>query len=148
MLKTAVSVLIVCAGLLVGAMFAYHPAAAQEREHRGPVIVSPTDGATLPGPVTVVFGFGGREGAQGPGEHQEGEHRRHGGHAYHVIEAPAPAPGSAVQADASHQLFPEGQRQITVTLAPGKHSLQLVLVNREGEVGRFPGAAPITVVVK
>jgi hypothetical protein len=113
---------------------------AQEREHPGLTITMPADGATVAGPVTVAFSVEGG-----------GGHRGHGGgrQVYLLIDQPAPQPGATIQADQSHIAFAEGGSQTTVTLAPGKHILQLVAVDHDGQVGRrFHAVAPVSVTVQ
>jgi len=62
-------------------------------------IVSPADGDTVSNPVTVVFGLSGMGVAQ-----------------------PIPA-------DDNYKHFGKGQTETTIELAPGKHTLQLLLGN-------------------
>ena len=130
-------------------------AAEQEREHHGPAIVSPADGAVVTNPVTVAGGFNRAEAGGGGGERMAGpepqgqEHPGHGGHLVLFIDAPPLEPGVAVPADAAHVAFPDGQRQVTVTLTPGTHHFRLVGVDRDGLVGRHRHASEeITVEVR
>ena len=119
---------------------------AQAQEHQGLTITTPADGATVAAPVTVAFSAG-----EGGGQH--GEHHGHGGgggrQVFLIIDQPAPEPGSTIEADQNHIAFPEDERQTTVTLAPGKHTLILAALDREGHVGRrFHAAEPVTVTVQ
>ncbi|MGB8842165.1 MAG: DUF4399 domain-containing protein [Aliidongia sp.] len=116
--------------------------AAQEPEHQGLTITTPADGAVVMGPVTVAVSAGG-------GDH--GGHHGHGGgrQIFLLIDQPAPEPGATIQADPSHIAFPEDAKETTLTLAPGKHTLQLAVLDREGHVGRrFHPVAPISVTVQ
>jgi hypothetical protein len=143
--------LLVAFGILLGTAAL---AQAQEQGHRGPQIVSPANGATVSGPVTVAFGFGERpDGQAGPGPGPGGgdghEHHGHGPHLVLFVDAPPPQPGTAIPADAAHVAFPEGEKQVTVTLAPGKHTLQLVMQDREGNVSeRGHPSDPTQILVK
>lgn len=125
--------------LLVGA----DPAQAQEHEHEhaGLTITAPADGATVTGPVTIAFAAG-----------EGGGHHGHGGggrQVFVLIDQSEPEPGAAIQADPNHIAVPEGANQMTVTLAPGKHSLQLAVLDREGRIGRhFHPAQPVSVTVQ
>lgn len=134
----------------LGALFAlllFGQHYAQAQEHHGLSIASPPDGATVTGPLTVALASAEQQG-------QEGEHHHHGNgggsrQVFLLIDQPAPAPGATIQADQTHIPFPEGQRQVTVTLPPGRHTLQLAVLDREGEIGRrFRAADPVTVTVQ
>jgi len=136
-----------CLAMMLG--FLAPHAMAQQHFGRPPVILSPADGATVSGPVSVSFGFAAPAAAQGDAAAPP----PNGGtgrtpHAFLVIDAALPDPGTEVQADAQHIQFPGGQTKMTVTLAPGRHQLQVVLVNHEGLVSRHfhPGGA-VTVLV-
>jgi hypothetical protein len=136
-----------CLAMLLGFLPAH--ALAQQHFGRPPVILSPSDGATVSSPLSVSFGFAAPAATQGDAAAPP----PNGGtgwtpHAFLVIDSPLPDPGTAVQADAQHIPFPDGQTQITVTLAPGQHQLQIVLVNREGLVSRhFRAGGVVTVLV-
>ena len=143
MSKKAMSKLVILGAVLIAPSFAPSPAPAQEREHHGLTIVAPANGATVSGPLTVAFGFG------GGGANRE--HQGHGGgpHVFLLVDQPAPEPGATIQTDPTHIAFPEGQTQIIVTLPPGKHTLQLAVIDREGKVARrFHGAEAVTVIVQ
>ena len=97
-------------------------------------ISSPTDGATVSGPVTVTHTSSNP--ARGPRQ------------VFLLIDQPAPQPGESITADQDHVAFPDGQTQLSVTLAPGLHTLQLATINREGKIGRrFVAEAPVSVIV-
>jgi hypothetical protein len=101
-------------------------AAAQERT-RSPAgaevyIISPKDGATVSNPFVVQFGL------KGMGVAPVGVKFENSGHHHLLIDADAPA-DLDVPLTANDQLihFGKGQTQATVTLPPGKHTLQLLL---------------------
>jgi len=126
------------------AIFLYGTAVAQAPEHQGLTITSPADGAIVKGPVTVAIFAG-----EGGGGH--GGHHGHGGgrQIFLLIDQPVPEPGATLQADQSHIAFPEDARETTLTLAPGKHTLQLAVLDHEGHVGRrFHPSGPISVTVQ
>lgn len=85
-------------------------------------IVSPKDGATLKGPVTVVFGL------KGMGVAPAGIKFDNAGHHHLLIDSDPPADLSQpLAANEKSVHFGKGQTETTVTLPPGKHTLQLVL---------------------
>jgi len=85
-------------------------------------IVSPKDGAKIKGPVTVVFGL------KGMGIAPAGIKFDNTGHHHLLVDADLPADLSQPLAANEHSVhFGKGQTETTLTLAPGKHTLQLVL---------------------
>jgi len=85
-------------------------------------IVSPKDGATIKGPVTVVFGLAGM------GVAPAGVKMENTGHHHLLIDASLPANlGLPLPATDNIKHFGKGQTETTLTLPPGKHTLQLVL---------------------
>ncbi len=149
-MSKCLSVVAVSGALLGGVILGSVPTAAQEREHHTPAIVTPANDTVVSNPVTVAFGFGpaGGDRMAQPGP-ENGEHRGHGGHFILFIDAPPPESGMPVPADATHVAFPDGQRQVTLTLAPGSHRLRLVGIGREGTVGRHLHVSEeVTVVVR
>ena len=85
-------------------------------------IISPADGETVSGPVTVKFGL------SGMGVAPAGVERANTGH-HHLLIDVATMPSSATPLPASDQVvhFGGGQTETTLDLAPGTHTLQLVL---------------------
>jgi len=87
-------------------------------------IVSPKDGAKVKGPVTVVFGL------KGMGIAPAGIKFDNTGHHHLLIDADALADLSqALLANEHNVHFGKGQTETTVTLPPGKHTLQLVFAD-------------------
>ena len=85
-------------------------------------IVSPKDGATVKGPVTVVFGL------KGMGIAPAGIKFDNTGHHHLLVDSDAPADLSQpLPATEKSIHFGKGQTETTVTLPPGKHTLLLVL---------------------
>jgi hypothetical protein len=88
-------------------------------------IVSPKDGAKVTSPVTVVFGL------KGMGIAPAGIKMDNTGHHHLLVDAEVPADLSLPLAANEHSLhFGKGQTETSLTLAPGKHTLQLVLATR------------------
>lgn len=87
-------------------------------------IISPKDGAKIKGPVTVVFGL------KGMGIAPAGIKFDNTGHHHLIVDADAPADLSKpLPADEHNLHFGKGQTETTLTLTPGKHTLQLLLAD-------------------
>jgi hypothetical protein len=87
-------------------------------------IISPQDGATVTGPVTVLFGLKGMGVAPaGPA----GTFKANTGHFHLLVDAELPPADKPFPSDAQHIHFGGGQIQTTLTLSPGRHTLQLLL---------------------
>ena len=86
-------------------------------------IISPADGETVTSPVTVRFGL------RGMGVAPAGVAMENTGHHHLLIDAAPPAFNMPVPADAKHVHFGKGQTETQVTLAPGRHTLQLLLAD-------------------
>jgi hypothetical protein len=85
-------------------------------------IVSPKDGAKVKSPVTVVFGL------KGMGVAPAGIKFDNTGHHHLLVDTDAPADLSQpLPATEKIIHFGKGQTETTLTLPPGKHTLQLVL---------------------
>ena len=85
-------------------------------------IVSPADGATVKGPVTVVFGLAGM------GIPPAGVPFENAGHHHLLIDTDLPKDlGMPLPATANVVHFGKGQTEASVALTPGKHTLQLLL---------------------
>ena len=85
-------------------------------------IISPADGATVSNPVTVRFGL------RGMGVAPAGVERPDTGHHHLLIDLDAlPPAGVPMPMDDQHRHFGGGQTEVTLELAPGKHTLQLLL---------------------
>jgi hypothetical protein len=87
-------------------------------------IVSPKDGAKVKGPVTVVFGL------KGMGIAPAGIKFDNTGHHHLLVDADVPTDLSLPLPANEHNVhFGKGQTETTLTLAPGKHTLQLLFAN-------------------
>lgn len=87
-------------------------------------IVSPQDGAKVKGPVTIVFGL------KGMGIAPAGIKFDNTGHHHLIVDAEPPADLSKpLPADGHNLHFGKGQTETTLTLPPGKHTLQLLLAD-------------------
>jgi hypothetical protein len=87
-------------------------------------IVSPVDGAQVSGPVTVVFGL------KAMGVAPAGVERAGTGHHHLLVDVNGlPDLGQPIPADDHHRHFGAGQTEVTLELAPGTHTLQLLLAD-------------------
>lgn len=97
-------------------------------------IQTPADGATVKGPVTVRFGL------KGMGVAPAGIKFENTGHHHLLIDTDLPANlGQPLPATEHIVHFGKGQTETTITLPPGKHTLQLVL----GDVLHIPHDPPV-----
>jgi hypothetical protein len=123
-------------------------ALAQERTPSAPgaeaYIVSPKDGAVVHNPVLVQFGL------KGMGIAPAGIKYDNSGHHHLLIDTDPPADQSApLPATEKIVHFGKGQTETTLTLSPGKHTLQLLLA----DLNHIPHSPPllskkITITVK
>ena len=85
-------------------------------------IVSPADGATVKSPFTIVFGL------SGMGIAPAGVQFENAGHHHLLIDTDLPANmGMPLPTTDNIRHFGKGQTEASITLAPGRHTLQLVL---------------------
>lgn len=120
-MKTKLLVPLVC-----GAVFALAASLSLAREPSPAgaevYIVSPKDGAKVQSPVTVVFGL------KGMGIAPAGIKFDNTGHHHLIIDGDAPADlALPIPANEKSLHFGKGQTETSLTLAPGKHTLLLVL---------------------
>jgi hypothetical protein len=85
--------------------------------------ISPKNGETVSGPVTIVFGL------KGMGVAPAGVEKEHTGHHHLLINTGLPALDLPVPSDDQHKHFGAGQTETTIELPPGTHTLQLLLGN-------------------
>ncbi len=107
-------------------------------------IISPTDGMVVKSSVTVKFGL------KGMGVAPAGIEKPNTGHHHLLIDvSDRPAGDKPLPADANHKHFGGGQTEATIELSPGKHTLQLIM----GDKNHIPHDPPvmsekITIIVK
>ncbi|MGR8946542.1 MAG: DUF4399 domain-containing protein [Gammaproteobacteria bacterium] len=85
-------------------------------------IVSPEDGASVTSPVKVIFGLKAPYGVAPAGVALDNT-----GHHHLIIDADLPDLSKPIPKDAQHRHFGGGQTEATIELAPGEHTLQLIL---------------------
>jgi len=84
-------------------------------------IISPSNGATVTSPFVVQFGL------RGMGVAPAGIDVTNTGHHHLFIDVDQfPDPNAPMPKDAQHKHFGGGQTETTLSLPPGKHTLQLV----------------------
>lgn len=120
------------------------PAVAQETaspEGARVYFVNLEDGATVTSPVQVVFGL------SGMGVAPAGSEKENTGHHHLFVNRPPLGQGEdgaeeldyGLPADDNHLHFGGGQTETVLELAPGTHTLQLVL----GDAGHVPHVPPV-----
>lgn len=85
--------------------------------------IAPKAGAVVTGEVTVRFGL------KGMGVAPAGTAAENTGHHHLIIDSPLPPLDRPVPMDDKHVHFGKGQTETTIKLAPGKHTLQLLLAD-------------------
>ncbi len=105
------------------------PAVTLERTPSPPgaeaYIISPKDGARVKSPVLVQFGL------KGMGIAPAGVKSENTGHHHLLIDTDAPANMAApLPATDNIRHFGKGQTETSLTLPPGKHTLQLLLADQ------------------
>jgi len=109
-------------------IFAVTIAGAQERSAPASgaevYIISPKDGAKVKGPVVVLFGL------KGMGIAPAGVKFDNTGHHHLLVDMDVPSDLSVPMPATDTLLhFGKGQTQTSLTLSPGKHTLQLVFAD-------------------
>lgn len=106
-------------------------------------ILGPGDGAIVTSPVKVIFGLEGMTVAPA------GDPAPNSGHHHLLVDVAAPDLALPIPTDAQHLHFGKAQTEAEITLAPGQHTLQLLL----GDANHVPHnppviSAPITITVQ
>lgn len=117
------------------------PAPAPARPARRPspagaaaYLIEPANGATVGNPVRIVFGL------RGAGIAPAGVEREGAGHHHLLVDAELPADLSLpLPNNENYRHFGGGQTEVSLELAPGQHTLQLVL----GDELHIPHDPPI-----
>jgi hypothetical protein len=83
------------------------------------------EGATLPPKPTIHFGL------RNMGVAPAGLARENAGHHHLIIDVPTPPLDKPIPNDFNHLHFGSGQTEAEVSLTPGKHTLQLILADKD-----------------
>jgi hypothetical protein len=125
------------AATLFAALSAGGPASAQTPSPAGATvyIINLKDGDSVTSPVKIQFGL------TGMGVAPAGVEKPNTGHHHLIIDTTLSADEmkAPIPSDAKHVHFGAGQTEAMVTLAPGKHTLQLVL----GDWSHVPHVPPV-----
>jgi len=96
-------------------------------------IISPEDGATVSSPVTVRFGL------KGMGVAPAGVDKKNTGHHHLIVDAAEPDMSKPIPKNDHYRHFGGGQTEANIDLTPGKHTLQLLL----GDKNHMPFDPPV-----
>jgi len=127
--KMLVSVFLCVSSLISVGAFAATPSAKGAEVN----IISPADGDTVSSPVTVKFGIKGMEVAPA------GTDKENTGHHHLIIDADAPDMTKPIPKNDHYRHFGGGQTEASLDLKPGKHTLQLLL----GDKDHMPHNPPV-----
>lgn len=121
-------------GILIAAALLVSTANAQMPRQEAPdnaqlYFVSPAHGEIVTSPVRVKFGLQNMGVAPATAFQDAATLKQfpNTGHHHIIIDAPLPALDMPIPADANHVHFGTGATETTLTLAPGEHTLQLIL---------------------
>lgn len=126
--RTIASLSLLCV-LFAGPLAAETPAPEGAKVY----FITPKDGEEIAGPVTVKFGLAGM------GVAPAGVDKPKTGHHHLLIDIDKVDTSAPLPADDNHKHFGGGQTEATVTLKPGKHTLQLLL----GDHNHIPHMPPV-----
>ena len=127
---------IAAAALVFVALVAPAPAWAQRTkapEGAQVYFITPTDGAAITSPVTVSFGL------KNLGVAPAGTEKAATGHHHLLIDQKLEAHDAPIPSDEKHKHFGGGQTETIIELAPGQHTLQLVV----GDLNHIPHDPPV-----
>lgn len=96
-------------------------------------LIAPADGAVVDGPVTVRFGL------RGMGVAPAGIEKKDTGHHHLIVDAPLPELDKPIPSNERYRHFGGGQTEATLSLPPGRHTLQLLL----GDHNHVPHEPPV-----
>lgn len=110
--------------LAAGATFADSGMIRSDRPDGARVyLITPTDGETVTSPVTVRFGL------DKMGVAPAGVEKDETGHHHLILDAELPPVDRPVPATDHYRHFGKGQTEVVLELAPGEHTLQLLLAD-------------------
>lgn len=96
--------------------------------------ITPADGATVTNPVEIEFGI------EGMTVVRAGVEEEHSGHHHLIVDAGLPPLDVPIPADDNYIHFGDGSTATTLELAPGQHTLQLLL----GDYLHIPHDPPVS----
>ena len=119
--------------LVFGLLLASWMNAANAADDAALYFISPEDGDRVSSPVTVRFGL------TSFGVASAGIEKANTGHHHLLIDTDLPKLDAPVPSDDHHRHFGGGQTETTIELAPGEHTLQLLL----GDYAHIPHNPPL-----
>ena len=133
----------VCALFLALAFSPLVPARTSSPAGAELYFISPADGEVVTGPFIVRFGL------RNMGVAPAGVDAADTGHHHLLVDTELPPPDQPIPNDDQHRHFGKGQTEVSLELAPGRHTLQLLL----GDFAHMPHEPPlvskrITITVK
>lgn len=129
---TAALVLVLAAALASSLVLAQVPK-SKSAEGAKVYFIEPRDGATVEQEFTVKFGL------SGMGVAPAGADFENTGHHHLLVDGATADINAPIPADATHIHFGRGQTEAKVKLPPGKHTLQLLL----GDKNHIPHDKPV-----
>jgi hypothetical protein len=122
LIRSALAGILAAAAVAAGALAADTPSVPGAKVY----IISPKNGETVTSPVRVQFGLTGM-GIAPAGVEMEGT-----GHHHLVVDKDAPPLNTYLPIDDPQVIhFGKGQTETELKLAPGKHTLQLILADQD-----------------
>ena len=135
-MKRSFTALAACAALLASLSLN-----TQAHQHPKVFIKSPVDGATVSSPVKIEFGL------KGMMVSPAGTGPKNSGHHHLIVDGKVPELDKPMGADVKH--FGKGQTETSLELAPGKHTLQLIMGDKMHTPHKEPVISKqITITVK
>jgi hypothetical protein len=133
-MRSTMSLVFLAASLSATSHYAFGSGTTPASDGAQAYIISPTDGETVTNPVTVRFGL------RGMGVAPAGMNAPNSGHHHLLIDTELPSLDQPIPADERHRHFGGGQTEVKLELAPGTHTLQLLL----GDHLHVPHDPPVT----
>ena len=123
------------------ALLASMSVSSQAHEHPEAFIKSPVNGATVSSPVKIEFGL------KGMMVSPAGTGPINSGHHHLIVDGKVPALDKPMGGEVKH--FGKGQTETSLELAPGKHTLQLIMGDKVHTPHKEPVISKqITITVK
>jgi len=135
--------IVVALGALLAVTFAAYAQRTASPPGAQVYVISPKDGATVGNPITVQFGL------KGMGVAPASIEKDKTGHHHLLIDTKLQSQDSPIPADKQNVHFGLGQTETSITLEPGKHTLQLI-VGDHNHIPHNPPvmSKPLTITVK
>lgn len=103
--------------------------------------ITPTDGSTVKNPFRVEFGLEGMQLVAA------GHAAENSGHHHLLVDTALPDPGLPIPADDKHIHYGDARTSTELSLAPGQHTLQLLLGDHLHIPHEPPVASPVITII-